>query len=200
VLEARTAQSRKAALENVESLGIRALPALQKLLAGLTREDPARPEIQTLVKRLAFVVTEVTITEHSVKPQQEVQQKLDAQVGKSIQVEPIVDLLVSLLRSPPQGVTGIELHIEREGDGSGTRLVLTLVPDRSRPNRARGQCFASEKVFISQEEVYYMGHSSSSLRGGSADHWTEFADHFKAALEAQPEMTVLISASSTHCD
>lgn len=195
VRDGKTAEARQAALQTVESLGLPALPALKEFLAGLKPGDPARDDVSALARRLAFIVADVTITEHSVKPTKDIQKRLDALKGKPVEPNAIVGLLASVLRALPSGMAGIEVFVEREGDDTGASVTVTLVPEERRPNDEQGRWEASEGVVIGKKNVHYHGYGGA--RRGSEEHWREYVKYFRKALDSPAEQRVLIRASSS---
>jgi hypothetical protein len=195
------ADARRAALKEIEALGLSALPAVQGTLRSLGRSHPARADVQAVVKRLAFVVADVRVTEHSAKPTAEIRKRLDALKGKALETQAVVDCLTSILRAPPAGIDGLEVQISREGDGTGAEITLTLVPDKhQRNNKESGQYEAWEDVFVDGKHVHSHGYSSSAPIGGEAAHWTDLARHLKEALDVSPGICVHVNAGSTKTD
>jgi hypothetical protein len=190
VLTAPTLTERGKALDAVAALGLGALPAVNETLAGLKADHAARADLQQLAGRLAFSVNEIKLGEASVKPGKDLQQRLAALQGRPLEPAAVVDLLLRITRSLPEGTTGVGLTIDREGDDTGVNVTFTLVAEKVRTGGTQKGWDTYHSIRVGRSNIANSSGFSSLEHGTSEEQWRDFSDGLQKAFEAAPAKSV----------
>jgi hypothetical protein len=190
ILTAPTVSERRKALDAVAALGLAALPAVRETLAGLKADHPARADLQHLAGRLAFSVNEIKLGEGSVKPGKDLQQRLAALQGKPLEPAAMVDLLLTIARSRPEGVAGLEMGLEREGDDTGVDVTVTLVAEKVLAGGTPQGWQTAHFIRVGRKIISSSTGGGSLEHGTSEKHWREFSKGLQKAIETAPDKSV----------
>ncbi len=112
--------------DQIEALGLGALPAVRRKLTDLAADHPARPRVIALATRLANIVREIDLEPESIEPKGSLAEHLAALKGQSLSSRKIVDLVLDVTRGGSPGSTGIDLEVDRAGDNAGVLLTIQL--------------------------------------------------------------------------
>jgi hypothetical protein len=188
VLETRTPAERREAIAALERQGLPAFAPLRDWLDRKGADHPARAELQQALARLAFSVDEIVFGEKSVTPDKALRARIDALKGKPLDAKAVSALLVAVTESLPEGVDGIEIRIEREGDDTGVKISITLVPTKAKRDKKPTWWSYSESVCVKRT----LGCSGSMAWdvGRTEGGWREFESQLAKALLAPPDQTV----------
>jgi hypothetical protein len=126
-LAAEDDASRAAAAAEVERRGLGALPALVARVRALPDDAPRRRDLEALGGRMASTVAEVLVTKDSVAPGEALATALAEVKDRPFSGAAFVRLLVTALRTPPEGAVGIRIRVARPEDLSGAVLSVTLL-------------------------------------------------------------------------
>jgi hypothetical protein len=190
VLETRTPAERRAAIAMLERQGLPALAPLQNWLTRKGSDHPARADLQQAVSRLAFSVDEIVFGEKSVTPDKALRARIDALKGKPLETKAVTALLLAVTRSLPEGVDGIEVDIEREGNDTGVKLSITLVPAKAKRAQEPGWWWNCTSVRVGDGDTYGATGRTAWDHGKTEAAWQEFESHLARALLAPPDQAV----------
>jgi hypothetical protein len=116
-------------MAEIEAQGLGALPGIQNRLATVTRNDaPERALLEKLVRRVACIIDEATLTENSLKVDAVVD-KLKNLRGKPFEPESFMELVRSLVKDLPKGVHALRFTLDRTSDGAGVALKVDLLDE-----------------------------------------------------------------------
>jgi hypothetical protein len=191
ILTAAGAKERQEAIQAVGALGLPALPAVKELLATTKADHSAHADLEQLAARLACTVDEIAWAENSAKPTKELQQRLDVLKGKPLRANALVDLLLAVPRSRPEGVAGIEIALEREGDDTGITLTVRLLSQPiSTGDLQKGWCTHESFRADGFRTRNTSGRTSYEHGLLSEDAWKSFRDSLTEALGSSPDKYV----------
>ncbi|MEK6237187.1 MAG: hypothetical protein N2C14_20960, partial [Planctomycetales bacterium] len=106
--EAEDPDVRRRVLNEIESLGIGALPGVLEAIENCL--DPElKADFSATAARLANIVMEIRLIRPSVKPDAKLQTKIDAFKGKPLNSEVLVDFFIGTTGRLPEGSTGMEI-------------------------------------------------------------------------------------------
>jgi len=194
LMHAPTDAERQKARRIIEAAGLPALPAAKELLAKTKQDHAAYAELQKAVNRLACVVDEIKLGKNSAEPSKEFKEKMDAMKDKPLEMKELIDLYVSVVKSLPAGVSGIEVTIEREGDSTGMVLEVTLVKGKV-AGPVLGLWWRHDESISTDGQGAHgvQGHSNNdgALSGGCLEEYTRF---LQRELDRGPEKSILARA------
>ncbi len=130
VIAATSAAGREAALKELESLGLPALPAVLETLAALPEQHASREPLQRLAQRLANVVSDVQLAGELSTVDDEFRERVDALRNRPLTSKSFVALLTT--RPLPRKTAGIKVLAERAAAYYGIQLTVILVKPQSR--------------------------------------------------------------------
>lgn len=193
---APTIRVRAQAIADYEKLGLPALAALRERLAELPDDHSAKKVMLELRTCMACIVNEITyVKEHSAKPDEGLQIRLEALRGKPLSVRAFVKMLIETATKLPPAAEGIKLTATRSGDGSGISIVVALPTERV--FQAGTQKGWDNNVFVSVGREQTL----NSLGGASSDYGVTLAAHrhliqaLDEALASPPDTEFLARVS-----
>lgn len=214
LLAADDAPARSEAAAAVERAGLGALPAVKKALDDLEVDDPTgksadrlievRETLVSLARRLACVVYGYVIEEGSMAPDEGLRRLLDGRKGKPLTAAGFVSILLQVMRSPPEGATGIRLRAYREGHDTGFMLYLFLTRERvPQPGPQKG--WDVSYGLQAGDEGLAGGGGSVSLEYGREEgswalYWAYYAEALEHALVTSPETPIWARTSIVRVD
>lgn len=118
--------ARRRAADAIEAAGLGTLPAVWKAAHSDTADVESRQGLTMLAQRVASIVREVIVSDGSVKPDESLQEQLEALKGKPLTASAFVRIMLQTTNHLPRGATGIQLAAHRDRDGSGITLTINL--------------------------------------------------------------------------
>ena len=126
--------------------------------------------------------------------------KLESLQGKSMTRDGFMELLCGTAAAPPEGVRGLRLTLERIPDDIGVYLVMSLIADRPTTKGLSPQLGFGSRLQVGDKSlgggIGAMAGFGGKDVGLAAIDWTEFTNNLTAALNAPPDVYLLIQA---HC-
>jgi hypothetical protein len=113
--------------EQIEGLGLGALPAVRRRFDRTGKNDPSRPVLDSLLRRLACTVTDFTLMSKSLPLDDPVNARLKAMKGKPFDAAAFVQVAGGLLKQLPAEVYGLRFTVERAGDDTGIAVSFDLL-------------------------------------------------------------------------
>jgi hypothetical protein len=171
------------AIEEIEALGLGALPAVRELLDRIEEEHIARPALVRLTTRLANIVREVVIVFDSVEPEQHVMEFVESLEGKPFTSERLVNLLTLVTQRPLPDSTSIEIQVDRMGDDTGIILKVRLT--EAMPQESVQKRWVCDIHVMTDERSLggYENYTCAQTEG----EYKEFVEAWDQAQEAPPE-------------
>jgi hypothetical protein len=189
---ASSAEERAKACKRLVALGLPTLPAVQERLRALKPNDPAYADIKAIAAQMATIVDDVQFSKDSAPPPENLRKQVAALRGQPLTESQVVDLIRTLTSALPPGITGIKLSIDREGDGTGVALGITLTSKKiSQPGIQNGWEMY-ESISVNGRNRNNSSSSCSREHGVSKENWEGFAEHLRKTLEAPPEHYISI--------
>jgi hypothetical protein len=189
---ASSAEERANACKRLVASGLPALHAVQEKLRTLKPNDPAYADIKAMAAQMATIVEDVQFSKDSAPPPKDFRKQVDALRGQPLTESQAVDLIRTLTGALPPGITGIKLSIDREGDGTGMTLGITLTSKKiSQPGIAHGWEIY-ESISVNGLNTNNSSGSCSWELGVCKENWEGFAEHLRKVLEAPPEHYISI--------
>lgn len=193
--EATTDDQRHAAVTKLEQLGLPALAAIQKFTGSLVADHAAQADLSQLAARLASLITEVSIEEHSATADGKVMGLLNKQTGQTLNGRQFVTLLINLVDSLPAGASGVLLTAYRFDDGTGVRLTIRLSPGQAPKDRDQSACGTHEFLEVGMKRLHGSSGSSVYSHAISVDAYDEFIQMLDNALKTAPDQPLLVRAA-----
>ena len=185
----------KAAAGRVETLGLPALPHVQRFLAGLPKDHPARGQVQAMTERLSCVVAEVTLAKGSVALDAPLAEKLAGLQGKPLSADRYVSVLLHMALTPPQGATGIRLKAVREDDLTGVTLFVNLVTTAAEQEGSGGGYSTAQRVVVGSEGLLGSFGTRAPGWARNVESYEELRRAIEKALASAPDVPFVISSS-----
>jgi len=189
---ASSPDERQKACKPLVALGLPGLPAVQERLRALKPNDPAYADTKAMAAQMATIVDDVQFSKDSAPPPEDFRKQVDALLGQPLRESQAVGLIRTLASALPPGITGIKLSIDREGDGTGGALRITLTSKKiSQPGIQNGWEMY-ESISVNGRNTNNSSGSCSREHGVSKENWEGFAEHLRKTLEAPPEHYISI--------
>jgi hypothetical protein len=197
IRHAGTSPARRALLQQVEKLGLSALPAVRQFLTKMKADEVGRSDLEDLARRLALTVAVVNFTQDSVKPGSEFLGRLEACRGKPIHSQVLGDLVFSTIRELPPDCRGIRVTADRPGDYLGVRLIVTLIADKPRAELGLWEARVWESLLLDGRSVVVEVGNPGAQASVAAINWKGFPSRLQALLlRAKPNQSVLFATSA----
>jgi hypothetical protein len=162
------------------ALGLGALPAIRENDRLAPPGHPAELELKRVTAQISVTVQEAQFEKESIKPPADLNRKVSGWRGEPLTAQKVVDLVVALLSKPPSEVGGIRLQIDREGDNTGVRVSIGLLPRRRNVLGVPGKYIFEKFITVNGKGLYgTMG--SHAAQGLADDIW--FARYLQNALD-----------------
>jgi hypothetical protein len=181
---------REKAQRAIELLGLPALPAAKEMLTK-TKDEPAFSNLQETVNRLASIVDEIRFGQDSAEPSKELRRKINAFKGKPLDTDALGNLTVAFSKSMPQGTSGIEVTIAREGDDTGLTLGVTIVKGKVPPIGAQLGWSHNESISVDSRGVHGVMGTCIYAAGITDGCWGDYTGSLQKALDSGPNKRVL---------
>ena len=118
---------RKAAIPAIEARGLAALPAVLQAIHALGEDAHGREPLQSLARRLSFVVAEAELTEDSAPADESFRAALAANLGRTFTASLYTDFIRHATTKRPPGTFGLRVVAERLDAGRGVSIRITLL-------------------------------------------------------------------------
>lgn len=172
-----SAPEQEEAARKLEALGTHALAAVEKRASELAAGSEPRARIETVARRLACTVTDVTST-GTLAP--ELERALLDLKGKPLTSRSFVAIVTKFMMTAKSGQGGLKLGAHRVGDGTGVRLTIELTA----PSGGADLWEKSENVAIDGHALH--GSFASAGPTGGDEQFKSFAAAIEKALAAEP--------------
>ncbi len=184
VLAARDERTRTAAVVEIESLGVGALPAVVQAIASTSQDQPIVAELRELARKLSLRIQRVTIAKDSAPPPEGLKKELDTLKGKSFSPDQMVDLLQSVATDLPKGLSGIELIATRSSDISAVELTVDFKTRWSTRDGTQQMWNTSWTVVVNGKRYLTSSGSMTSEIATKRQIYEDFAETVKTALNS----------------
>lgn len=189
---ASSTEERQEAGQRVLALGLPALPSVRERIRELPAGHSALADLNILAAQLGCIVDEVTFSKESAQPDKDFRKQVDAFRGKPLTSSSLVELILGLCTKLPPGVTGISLAIQREGDGTGMTLNVTLRPGKTSQDAMQKGWDTHHNIIVGGKNSGFSSGSCSWDYGLSWDNWNSFAKALRKTLESSPDQSLSI--------
>lgn len=197
IIDAPSAKDRDRAIEEIERLGLPALPAVRKRLAKLDKMHPAHAELGALACRLATIVDEVVFADDSAKPNEAVTRRLDAVKGKPLTSKAFVGILLAVTNDLPLGATGVKLRALRRGNDGGVKLEIRLTKSGYEGGAwiSGGSWGTSERITVGRRRIHSSPGAWSHDLAQSENAYETLARAIDEAVAAPLDESFIIAVS-----
>ena len=192
VLAAPTTAARAQALAALQAQGLGALQGVREALTTLGPEHAARADLDSLCRRLAFVVRVAAVAPGSL-PDQTLAQRLAAMQGKPLASKDFVGLVLQFVKPHSAPARRLKLALDRPGDDTGATVTVAIAP--ADPGAKPDWWSVNEWGCVGKGDVLGSAGGMASEYIRSADAWEELAHALDQALAAQPETPVTVRVS-----
>jgi hypothetical protein len=197
IVQSPTSKDREA-INGLEDLGLKALPAVRALLDDMDEEHPARPVIIELAVHLANTVREVTIDPDSVEPDHLLVEQIENLKERSLTPKRIADLLLAATQRLPPDATGVELHVDRMSDGTGIVLSVRLTrPTISERSLNTGWTYTIFMATDNRSLLHVRGSMGYAFDMTNERTYEGFVKTLEPILQVPPEETLRLRLSIT---
>jgi hypothetical protein len=188
---AASGDARRAAGDEIENLGLGALPGV------LERRDKAGDKTERavwddLAKRLSCIVAEIEIDERSAKPDAKLAKRLEALKGKSFNAKTFIAAVGAALKDSPNDAQGVRVLVVRAGDGTGFTMKFELLANPKDVKGAPSQWDHSESVRVGKEFVRGQFGASSGVANWTDGNYPDLEKTLTRAVASDPDQTVEI--------
>jgi hypothetical protein len=180
-------------IAQVEDMGIGALAGVNERLARLPVNAAARPELESLAKRLSCVVDEIDITPTNAVLPAKLRGEIEGFRNKTLTAEALTEMLVTYAASPPAEFSGILVSAVRNEDYTGVCLRVEFTP---------GVAKSTNDTWETNQSVILGAQALTSLSGGIAmgtnalpRDYSSLSRAVSEAVAAPPDASFEISAS-----
>jgi hypothetical protein len=187
-----TDADRTRTLDDLESLGLSALAAVNKLQKSLPPDSPARKDAQKLASKLRIIVQEVCFAPDSIAPTPALRKQFEAWKNKRITPDEFMEAVTTNVDKLPPDAFGIHIDLEHPGDDTGITMIVTLA--EKRPLHVR----ANEKSWVVYERIVSAGKKTYDSGLGTqnpikASDRTEFAAALRKVLDTPSDQSFSVS-------
>lgn len=191
VTAASDSRVRAAAVENLRNLGLDVLAPAEEALRGLAPDHPARPVLEDAVRELAFRIGVVRADDTGLPPPEPIRALLRGLRGTALRPEGVVELLMECLRALPPESEGVEIGLERCGEGCGVNLRIRILKPRRGPRRTdrpEPMWTRSETILVSGREIHsrHTGTTRYSTPLPPDGEWESLAEALGRVLGTPP--------------
>jgi hypothetical protein len=189
---AKSEEDRQAAARPILQLGLPALPAVLRESRVVPSDHLASVALKALAAQMACIVDEVQFSKESVAPTDDFRARVKRLQGQPLTPDKVVDLLLTVTKALPPGVTGIRLSIDREGDDTGFTLAVTLTKKKAQQEGTQKGWSFFEMITVAGENTWSTSGGCSWEHGMTEDNWRSFGKQLQKTFALPPEQSIAI--------